>query len=144
MKWKIDVFVAEKSYQKVDRFVPSVKKGVVKMTDQRITLGYMGTIQAFVNDNVEKTDDFIIGVVQEYYNEYGYHKQFELNGANLKAMIEKQIAKEHHHTKVSDINDSIRISICPSCLGIIYTHRDEYPNYCSNCGQKISWKDREV
>ena len=58
--------------------------------------------------------------------------------------LEKQIAKQHHHTKVGNINDSVRVSICPSCLGLIYTHREEYPNYCNNCGQKISWKDSEV
>lgn len=73
-------------------------------------------------------------------------KQYRALGTieELREAMEKQIAKPHHHTKVGNINDSVRVSICPSCLGLIYTHREEYPNYCNSCGQKISWKDSEV
>lgn len=55
--------------------------------------------------------------------------------------LEKQIAKEHHHTKVFSCNSKARESICPSCLGVIITAENEYPKYCTWCGQKIDWSD---
>lgn len=95
------------------------------MTDQRISLGYMGSIEAYVNDNIKQTDDFILGVIQEYYTERGYHQRIEINGANLKAMIEKQIPKK----AVGVYNNS-----CPACLGTVVPGIDKY---CPECGQKL-------
>lgn len=57
--------------------------------------------------------------------------------------LEKQIAKEHHHTKVFRCNSKARESICPSCLGAIITAANEYPKHCTWCGQKIDWSDTE-
>lgn len=54
--------------------------------------------------------------------------------------VEKQIPKERHHTRIDNVNGQIRVSVCPNCLGLIYTHSEEYPNYCSNCGQRIKWE----
>ena len=59
---------------------------------------------------------------------------------NVINALNKQIPIEHHHTIVREINDKIRISICPSCLGVNYTHQDEFPNYCNSCGKKIKWE----
>lgn len=58
-----------------------------------------------------------------------------------KEALEKQIAKEHHHTKVFRCNSKARESICPSCLGVIITAANEYPKHCTWCGQKIDWSD---
>lgn len=58
--------------------------------------------------------------------------------------LEKQIAKEHHHTKVFRCNSKARESICPSCLGAIITAANEYPKHCTWCGQKIDWGDTNV
>lgn len=55
--------------------------------------------------------------------------------------LDKQTAIPHHHTRIDHINDSIRVSVCPDCLGLIYTFKDEYPNFCTQCGQKIDWKE---
>ena len=55
--------------------------------------------------------------------------------------LEKQIPVEHHHTKVFEVNDKIRISVCPSCLWMNYTHKDEFPEFCNKCGQKIDWSE---
>lgn len=57
--------------------------------------------------------------------------------------MKKQIPKQNHHTRVDNINDEVRVSICPDCLGIIYTCKAEYPKYCVSCGQKIDWSDTE-
>lgn len=55
--------------------------------------------------------------------------------------IDKQIPKEHHHTKVVNINGTARKSLCPACLGVIITAESEYPRYCDWCGQAIDWSD---
>ena len=55
--------------------------------------------------------------------------------------LEKQVPIEHHHTKVYEVKDNIRLSICPNCLYSITTNQYEYPKYCPNCGQKIDWSD---
>ncbi len=55
--------------------------------------------------------------------------------------MEKQIAVQHHHTRVDLINDLVRVSICPSCLWQNYTYKNSYPRFCTNCGQKLDWSD---
>ena len=63
--------------------------------------------------------------------------------AAIELIVEKaklQIPKEHHHTAVFEMNDKIRVSVCPSCLCLNYTHKDEFPDYCNKCDQKIDWK----
>ena len=69
-------------------------------------------------------------------------KAFEIycyltGGADLKSV--RDIPMEHHHTKVFCINDKARVSVCPNCLSMIVTHEEEFPNYCSSCGQAIKW-----
>lgn len=54
--------------------------------------------------------------------------------------LEKQIPIEHHHTRINKINDEVRVSVCPSCLCLNYTYKDELPKFCNSCGQAISWK----
>lgn len=61
----------------------------------------------------------------------------------LKEAREKQVAVKHHHTRVDNIIDKVRKSVCPKCLGLIYTHQEEYPNYCTNCGQRIDWSEED-
>jgi hypothetical protein len=56
-----------------------------------------------------------------------------------KEALKKQIPKEHHHTRVKDVVDRVRESVCPSCLGIIVTREEEYPKHCTWCGQAIDW-----
>lgn len=58
-----------------------------------------------------------------------------------KQALEKQIPKEHHHTRVIAINCDVRESICPSCLGVIATNKEEYPKYCTWCGQRLNWSE---
>jgi hypothetical protein len=56
--------------------------------------------------------------------------------------LRKQDPMEHHHTIVRECvgGERIRTSICPSCLGCILTVEDEYPKFCSWCGQAIDWE----
>lgn len=53
--------------------------------------------------------------------------------------LEKQIPVEHYHTNVIEVNDKIRVSVCPSCLWMNYTYKDEFPKFCNKCGQRIKW-----
>jgi hypothetical protein len=58
--------------------------------------------------------------------------------------IDKQIPMEHHHTKVgTTTGEKARLSICPSCLGCIITVEDEFPRFCTWCGQAIDWSERK-
>lgn len=57
--------------------------------------------------------------------------------------LEKQTPMQHHHTRVVEIHDEARISVCPSCLGSITTRKDEYPKFCTWCGQALDWSDTE-
>ena len=59
----------------------------------------------------------------------------------FKALKEKNTPLEHHHTRIDDINDKVRVSVCPSCLSIIFTQSEEYPNFCVACGQKLDWSE---
>lgn len=61
----------------------------------------------------------------------------------LRVARDKQVAKEHYHTRIDRIDDCVRVSICPVCLGVIYTYQEEYPKYCSNCGQKLDWGNED-
>lgn len=56
--------------------------------------------------------------------------------------LEKQIPMEHHHTRIFEIHDKARISICSSCLGCIVTRKDEFPKFCTWCGQALDWSDQ--
>lgn len=76
----------------------------------------------------------------EYMTDYSW--QDEMSEIAIKA-IEKQIPKKHHHTRIDHIVDDVRISVCPSCLAVIPSHRTEYPNYCISCGTKIDWGESE-
>ena len=54
--------------------------------------------------------------------------------------LEKQIPMMHHHTKVVEVSDDARISVCPHCLNCIITNAEEFPNFCNWCGQKLDWE----
>lgn len=55
--------------------------------------------------------------------------------------LEKQIPKKHHHTKVVEVHDDARISVCPHCLNCIITNAEEFPRFCTWCGQAIDWNN---
>ena len=56
--------------------------------------------------------------------------------------LKKQIPMEHHHTIVGECHDEkARGSVCPSCLGYIVTVAEEFPRFCTWCGQAIDWDD---
>lgn len=54
--------------------------------------------------------------------------------------LKKQIPIEHHHTKTASMREGARWSVCPICLGVICTGTDEYPRFCTWCGQSIDWE----
>ena len=58
--------------------------------------------------------------------------------------LEKQIKIQHHHTIIREIHDEARISVCPSCLAMMTTRKDEFPNFCIGCGQAIDWSELGV
>ena len=60
-------------------------------------------------------------------------------GAELKSA--REIPMQHHHSKVLEIHDKARISVCPNCLGMIVTSAEEFPKFCTCCGQAIDWKE---
>lgn len=57
--------------------------------------------------------------------------------------LEKQIPQKHHHTRIVKLAINLRESVCPSCLGIIATKNEEYPKYCTRCGQALDWSDED-
>lgn len=64
----------------------------------------------------------------------------ELSG--IKNALGKQRPVKHHHTMLVRADDTVRISICPVCLGVVISNGSQYPNYCTWCGQAIDWSDR--
>ena len=84
--------------------------------------------------NCDHKDEYIEELETEVteYKSIGTIEEF-------KALKEKNTPLEHHHTRIDDINDKVRVSVCPSCLSIIFTHSEEYPNFCVACGQKLDW-----
>lgn len=60
--------------------------------------------------------------------------------ADLKST--REIPMEHHHTVVGECSggEKIRTSICPNCLGCIMTVAEEFPRFCTWCGQAIDWE----
>ena len=82
---------------------------------------------AWVNDVVQKTDEFVLGTMERYLTEKGYADIFEINGANLIAAIEKQIPKKPFYCK--------DIPHCSKCKYDINAGAD----YCRKCGQAIDW-----
>ena len=95
------------------------------------------TIDAYVNEFAKQTENFLLGVIEENLTEHGYHQKIEINGANLKAMIEKQIPK-----KPRFYAHNYYCTECGNLVGNNEFHWQRFM-YCDKCGQKISW-DSEV
>lgn len=68
-----------------------------------------------------------------------YH--YLTGGADLKSA--REIPMQHHHTIVGKCSggEKVRASICPKCLGYIMTVAEEFPRFCTWCGQAIDWND---
>lgn len=85
-------------------------------------------------DNKEALESLEFEVLEE-----GHCTYIEQELMLAMAALKKQVPVEHHHTMVMQADGEIRISICPSCLCINYTHKDEFPKFCNWCGQAIDW-----
>lgn len=59
----------------------------------------------------------------------------------MQKAMEKQTPKEHHHTRVVEVKCKARESVCPACLYVIITKENEYPKYCTWCGQALDWSN---
>lgn len=57
------------------------------------------------------------------------------------AAMEKQTPINHHHTRINKEPVETRDTVCPSCLGVTRTALNEFPKYCSICGQALKWGD---
>lgn len=96
------------------------------------------TIDVYVNEYAKQTEEFILGVIEENLTEHGYHQKIEINGANIKAAIEKQIAKKI----VSACKiDNVIGGYCPTCNGTVRIKETwlvkAKGHHCSWCGQKL-------
>lgn len=85
-------------------------------------------INVFVNEVAQKTDDLIVAKMTEHLTAHGYDKEIEINGANLRACIEKQIEKE----PVIETMQGMNVRKCPECGRVLFSDR-----YCGDCGQLI-------
>lgn len=113
------------------------------MTEKEIRLMGRTTIEAYVDEMVSKTEDFILGVIGEYLTEYGYHKKIEINGANIKAMAEKQIPKKPKYLPLKEGITTTNYE-CPICGCRRLGHGFNLDKcYCPECGQKLDWRDLE-
>jgi hypothetical protein len=92
-------------------------------------------ITAWVNDAAQKTEEFLLGTMGRYLTEKGYADVFEINGANLIAAVEKQIAKEPAEKTINNV----KYPICPECGRVLWG--EEY--YCATCGQKLNRGEQE-
>lgn len=79
-------------------------------------------------------------MTQLHNRSYFDQSLIEVYGKAIEA-LEKQIPMEHHHTRLSANPFIVRESVCPHCLGVIVSQKNEYPNYCEWCGQAIDWND---
>ena len=107
-------------------------------------MDYLGrnTVEVYINEQAKQTENFMLGVIQEYFTEQGYHEKLEINGANLKIMVGKQIAKKPLKESQCPANafNGWYLWRCPSCyhqLGVV--NRPNMTAYCSDCGQKLNW-----
>ena len=75
----------------------------------------------------------------------GLYPHIHLGEALYEAIValKKQMPVEHHHTVVHEVHDMARFSVCPCCLGLILTSPEEFPKFCTWCGQAIDWSDEE-
>ena len=103
------------------------------------------TIEAYVNECAKQTEDFILGVIQENLTEHGYHQKIEINGANIKAMIEKQIPKKPicKEMPYSEEVGFYEEWHCPTCGAYVGYSTEcmsepEQMKYCNDCGQHIA------
>lgn len=77
----------------------------------------------------------------------GLYPHIHLGEALYEAIValKKQIPMEHHHTIVNEIRngEKARGSVCPNCLGWIITAPEDFPRFCTWCGQAIDWSDMD-
>lgn len=98
------------------------------------------------NIGVSFRDDIEDKIIQEIIKEAKAEGITDVVLLNKPAIIEalkKQTAIKHHHTRIDEVKDKARISVCPSCLGCIITTENEFPKHCTWCGQKIDWSEEE-
>lgn len=100
-------------------------------------------VNAFIDKAAQETDDLILGTMEDYLTEEGYHKKIEINGANLKAIVEKQIAKKLISIRKIKRFDGYDMGNCPVCGEALDNSFYENLNYCFVCGQKIDWSDED-
>lgn len=108
----------------------------------------------------ECREDFFVNLIKHATNKIRYWKRqtgyrceladnLSQAGAEIQycqdalAALEKQTPKEHHHTRVVNIYCKMRQSICPECLSMINTAENEYPKFCTWCGQALDWGDSD-
>lgn len=106
----------------------------------------IGGYQMLIDENIGNGDVVGHGVRGTWQSETSCIDAYKdlINACKTaKQAIEKQIPKEHHHTRVIAVNADIRESICPSCLGVIATNKKEYPKYCTWCGQALDWSENQ-
>ena len=100
------------------------------------------TIDAYVNEFAKQTEDFLLGVIEENLTEHGYHQRIEINGANIKAAIEKQIPKKI--VSACEIGNEIG-GYCPNCHGTVKIEKTwlvkAKGQHCSWCGQKLDFSE---
>lgn len=101
---------------------------------------YMDSIiDKVIIERNKSVDNAVIMEIQKIAVEGGIETKFTLNERNILNALKKQIPKEHHHTRVREVTDKVRESVCPSCLLIIVTGEEQYPKHCTWCGQAIDW-----
>ena len=88
-------------------------------------------IERFYQHGYNKAIDDFANDMEDYLTEEGYHKKIEINGAKLKAIMEKQIPKKPLEGGMFH------------CLICMFPLKKTM-NYCPGCGQKIDWSEEDV
>lgn len=101
-------------------------------------------INVFVNEVAQKTEDLIVAKMTEHLTAHGYDKQIEINGANLRACIERQIPKM--------IEEKMWVDTKCECGHVFSVHHGDgyhsvpYKNktkHCPDCGQRLDWGNEQ-
>lgn len=91
-------------------------------------------IERIVVERNKKVDGLVMGEINTIIKENGLDTIITLNEKAIVLALKKQIPQEPLEASQTD-----NLLLCPYCNELI----DRIENHCSNCGQKLKWRDAE-
>ena len=91
-------------------------------------------IERIMVERNKKVDGLILGEVTKIATENGLDTIISLNEKAIVSALKKQIPQKPLDASIND-----NLLLCPYCRELI----DRIENHCSNCGQRLKWRDAE-